>query len=257
LKTVVLAVMTVAAGLAPAVDTVHQLGAAADVSAAPAFYAGLVHELAAEQAAHPAALGQRVEIVDPRTHWASVFVAGRVPLARGWDRQADAAFNPIFYQPGALNAGSYLRWLNSLAVGWVALPHAPLDYAAVAEGKLVASGVPGLQQMWASQQWTLYRVTSPAPLASGGRVADVDPGGVTLDVPRAGAILLRIRWAPSLVVENGDSGTLTHSCLVATADGMTTVRLPAGRWRIALDLLHNATHQRDDDCGVRHPTKAP
>jgi hypothetical protein len=257
MKAAVLAVMTVAAGLAPAVDTLHQLGAAADASASAAFYAPLIEQLATQQATHPGALGQRVEIVDPRTHWSSVFVAGKVPLARGWDRQADAAFNPIFYQPGALNAASYLRWLDSLAVGWVALPHAPLDYAAVAEGKLVTAGVPGLQRTWEDQQWTLYRLTRPAPLASGGRLTDLDPAGVTIDVPQAGVILLRIRWTPSLIVENGDSGRLAPACPIATADGMTTVTLPAGRWRIAPDLLHDATHRLDHDCGDRRPTEVP
>jgi hypothetical protein len=251
LKAALLAGTTVAAGLAPAVDTVHQLGAAADASATPAFYAALIDQLATQQAAHPGALGQRVEIVDPRTHWSSVFVAGKVPLARGWDRQADAAFNPIFYQPGALNAGSYLAWLNSLAVGWVALPHAPLDYAAVAEGKLVAAGVPGLERTWQDQKWTLYRLTRPTPLASGGRVTDLDPGGVSIDVPQAGAVLLRIRWMPSLIVKNGDSGTLAPTCPVATADGMTTVTLPAGRWQVTSDLVQDTSHRLDLDCGNR------
>jgi hypothetical protein len=244
-----LAVVTLGAGLAPAVDTVHQLGAATDASTSAAFYAPLVAELTALQVAHPGALGQRVEIVDPRTHWASVFVAGKVPLARGWDRQADAAFNPIFYEPGALNAGSYLRWLDSLAVGWVALPHAPLDYAGVAEGKLVAAGVPGLQRIWEDEQWTLYRRTAPTPLASGGRVIDLDPASVTIDVWQAGAVLLRMRWTPSLIVENGLTGSPAPACPVATADGMTMVSLPAGRWRIDLNLLHGVTQGLRPECG--------
>jgi hypothetical protein len=249
-KAAVLAVLTVAAGFAPAVDTVNQLGTAADASANPAFYAPLVRQLAAEQAGNPAALGQRVEIVDPRTHWSSVFVAGKIPLARGWDRQADAAFNPIFYQPGALTARSYLRWLDSLAVGWVAVPHAPLDYAAAAEGALLAAGVPGLQRTWEDEQWTLYRVISPEPLASGGRLTSVDPAGVTIDMPRAGAVLLRIRWTPSLIVEDRHSGAISRACPLPTADGMTAVVLPAGDWHITPNLLRDATHHLDDDCGV-------
>jgi hypothetical protein len=255
LKTAVLAALTVAAGLVPMVDTVHQLSAAADLSATPAFYTPLLHELAAQQAAHPDALGQRVEIIDPRTHWSSVFVAGKVALARGWDRQADAAFNPLFYQSGALTAASYLRWLDSLAVGWVALPHTPLDYAAVAEGALVARGVPGLQRTWGDQNWTLYRLTSPMPLVSGARVTDLDPAGVTIDVPHAGRVLLRIRWSPALLVEVAGSDTPASICPVATADGMTTLSLPAGRWRIAPNLLHDAAQTLDHGCELRRPTK--
>ena len=249
LKTTVLAVMTATAALVPLVDTIHQLGAAADPSASPAFYAPLLHELASQQATYPEALGQRVEIVDPRTHWSSVYIAGKVPLARGWDRQADVAFDPIFYQPGALTAANYLRWLDSLAVGWVALPHAPLDYAAVAEGALVAAGVPGLRRTWGDQDWTLYRLTHPTPLASGGRVTDLDPAGVTVDVPVAGTVLVRIRWTPALVVENRASDTFAPTCPAATAGGMTAVNLPAGRWRIVPDLLYDATHSLDRGCG--------
>jgi hypothetical protein len=99
-----------------------------------------------------------------------------------------------------------------------------------------------------TKDWTLYRLTYPTPLASGGRVTDLEAAGVTIDVPRAGAILLRIRWTPALVVESGDSDTATLICPVATADGMTTVALPAGRRRIAPDLLHDATQRLDHRC---------
>jgi hypothetical protein len=141
-------------------------------------------------------------------------------------------------------------------VGWVAVPHAPLDYAAVAEGALVAAGVPGLQRTWGDQDWTLYRLSRPTPLASGGRVTDLDPAGVTVDVPEAGAIILRIRWTPALIVESGDSDTATPICPVPTADGMTAATLPAGRWRIAPELLHDATRTLDPECSIGRPTKA-
>lgn len=248
-KVAVLVMATALAALGPALDVVNQLGASDDESATAAFYAPLVKELRAQQKADRSSLGQRVEVVDPRTHWSSVYVAGRVPLARGWNRQADAALNPIFYEPGALDAQSYTRWLHSLAVGWVALPHTALDYAAVAEGKLVASGLPALQKVWTGEDWTLYRVRDPSPLVAGARVITVAAAGVTVDVPSATPVLIRLRWTPSLTVTSALSGTPLHVCLRPTLDGMTEVPLPAGRWRIAPNLLQDAARQLGDGCG--------
>jgi hypothetical protein len=56
---------------------------------------------------------------------------------------------------------------------------------------------------------------------------------------------------PSLIVKNGDSGTLAPTCPVATADGMTTVTLPAGRWQVTSDLVQDTSHRLDLDCGNR------
>jgi hypothetical protein len=247
-KAAVIAFAAFVAGFVPAVDVANQLGAAGDASATAGFYAPLVTQLTAQRAADPQSLGQRVEVVDPRTHWSSVYVAGKMPLARGWNRQADAALNPIFYQPGALTARSYVGWLHTLAVGWVALPRAELDYAAVAEGKLLIGGVPGLHKTWESSDWTLYRVTEPSPLATGARVVDVGPADVTLQVPVAAAVTLRVRWTPSLAVENAGSGTVMPFCPVATAEGMTEVSLPAGRWRIAPNLERDAVRRLGEGC---------
>jgi hypothetical protein len=175
-------------------------------------------------------------------------VAGKVPLARGWNRQADAALDRLFYQPGALTAASYVRWLHSLAVGWVALPRTELDYAAVAEGELLVSGVPGLHKTWEDDDWALYRVTDPSPLASGAAVVDVGPTEVTIEVPAATAVVLRIRWTPVLAVEDPASGAPLEVCPVATSDGMTEIPLPAGVWRIGPDLLRTTVRRLGGGC---------
>ena len=113
------------------------LRSSSGASAQAAYYQPLQAELESElRAAGPAAVGQRVEVVDTANHWGSAYLS-TLSLARGWDRQADHAYNPIFYDDGALTAASYRHWLDSLAVGWVALPAAPLDYASVAEGRLI------------------------------------------------------------------------------------------------------------------------
>jgi hypothetical protein len=247
----VLAAAAVGTAVAPGVDVVNQVRAAGDLSSSPGFYEPLVQRLLVERAADPGSAGQRVEVVDPRTHWSSVYVADRVPLARGWNRQADAALDPLFYEPGALDAGSYTAWLHSLAVGWVAVPDAPLDYASVAEGELVAAGVPALRRTWAGDGWTLYRVRDATPLVEGARLVSVDRAGLTVDVPTAGPVLARVRWMPSLVVSRTDDGRVLAACPVPSSDGMITVRLPAGRWRIAPDVDRGVRRQLTGACPGR------
>ncbi len=47
----------------------------------------------------PAAGGPigRVEIPSTYRHWEAAYAAPKVLLARGWERQLDIAYNPIFY----------------------------------------------------------------------------------------------------------------------------------------------------------------
>ena len=115
----------------------------------------------------------------PPGHWGSAYLP-TLSLARGWDRQADYAYNPIFYDAEALTAASYRAWLASLAVGWVALPTATLDYASVDEGQLIRGGLSYLRLTWSSPQWHLYRVVDSAPLVQGAQVVSVDSSGVVL-----------------------------------------------------------------------------
>lgn len=162
----VLALLALGASVWPAVDVTLQLSYAGDPSAHAAFYQPLLGELGAQLAAHPGLVGERVEVVDPRSHGSDRYVAAVYPLARGWDRQADQANNPLFYQRGALNAATYRGWLDSLAVGWVAVPAGALDYAS-GEARLVRAGLPYLRRVWSSPQWQLYAVQQPAAACPG------------------------------------------------------------------------------------------
>src|SRR4051812_12858804 len=95
-----LAAVAAALGLTigPGLDLAHQIQAGRDASAHRAFYRPLVQQLVVRRnLAGPNAAGQRVEVVDPRTHGDASYVAPVVSLARGWYRQADVANNPIFY----------------------------------------------------------------------------------------------------------------------------------------------------------------
>jgi hypothetical protein len=244
---VVVATAVAATALAPALDLTNQLRAAADRSASAAFYLPLVRQLRAERSA-AGSVGQRVEVVDPRTHWSSVYVARQLALARGWNRQVDAAVNPLFYVPGALDARSYTAWLHSLAVGWVAVPDTPLDYAATAEARLVDAGVPALRRTWAGDGWTLYQVRDATSLVQGARLEAVRTAEVIVDVTTAGPVLLRIRWSPTLGIASADGGTAVRACPGVTADGMVRVELPVGRWHIGPDVGGYVRRLLDDDC---------
>jgi hypothetical protein len=109
----------------------------------------------------------RVEVVPTRSHWEAVYVASAMPLARGWERQVDTKDNPLFYQaPARLNPVTYRGWLVDNEVRFVALTDAPLDFAGVAEARMVAAGVPGLQPVWRSPDWRLYRVAGSSGIVA-------------------------------------------------------------------------------------------
>ena len=74
----------------PTVDTIAFAGA--DPSTHRAYYQPLLRYLAV----HPPGFG-RVEIPATYRHWESAFVAPRIALARGWERQLDIAYSHSFY----------------------------------------------------------------------------------------------------------------------------------------------------------------
>ncbi|MCW2546963.1 MAG: hypothetical protein JWN96_1423, partial [Mycobacterium sp.] len=177
-----------------------ELRHSADPSASRSFYAPLISELQKRWDGT-----RRVEVVDPRTHWSSDYVAEKFPLARGWERQVDDARNPIFYGRAPLNAASYQGFLNDYAVGWVAVPDAKLDFAATAEARLIRTGLSYLTPVWHGGAWTLYAVSNPAPLVSGSlRAASVGPSSVGLTAPAAGAAgVVQLHWSRWLSTNNG------------------------------------------------------
>jgi hypothetical protein len=178
----------------------QELRRSRDASASRSFYTPLITELEKRWDGT-----RRVEVVDPRTHWSSAYVAEQIPIARGWERQVDDARNPIFYGRARLDAASYRHFLDEYAVGWVALPDAPLDFAASAEGRLVRKGLDYLTPIWHGGAWTLYAVSHPAPLVSGTlQAVSVTDTAVHLKAPRAGASgVLQLHWSRWLSVSNG------------------------------------------------------
>ena len=126
-------------------------------------------------------------MVEPQTKGAARYVGESMPVARGWERQADIVDNPIFYEDGALTAASYRQWLDPLAVSYVAVPATKLDFASVDEAKLIATGLPYLHQVWSNADWKLYRVSDSQPLVRNAQVISVSGNQVRLQVPRGRA----------------------------------------------------------------------
>ncbi|MEU6811818.1 MFS transporter [Streptomyces sp. NPDC046831] len=150
----------------------------------------------------------RVEVVPARSHREASALAPYVNLARGWNRQADMERNPLFYDD-TLNSANYHEWLRRWAVHYVVLPKdVPDGDGGERERELVQRGMPYLEQVWGDANWQLFRVIDPTPLAEPDAVVDrAEQGEMTLEVRRAGRILIRIPYSPwlSLVDEQGRS----------------------------------------------------
>ncbi|MFJ1590873.1 MFS transporter [Kitasatospora albolonga] len=148
----------------------------------------------------------RVEVVPASSHREASALA-TYNLARGWNRQADMERNPLFYDD-TLDAVNYRQWLDRWAVHYVVLPTGRPDMGAKREAELVAEGLPYLREIWTDENWKLYRVLEPTPLAD--PPATVEKAGaneLTIRVESAGRVLIRIpysRWL-GLVDEQGKS----------------------------------------------------
>jgi hypothetical protein len=231
----------------PVTDLTVQLAQAASPQASRSYYASLVDELQRRSAtAGPAAMGQRVEIVDPASHWSAAYVAPTVPIARGWDRQADRAANPFFYD-GTLSATNYRVFLSELAVRWVALPtEGSLDYAAKAEADLIRTGLPYLRPVWADESWQLFQVQQTRPLLAGATLLEIDASDITFQATQAGPVQLQIRWSPLLTLTQSGSGEAV-GCVIERGD-WTTILVPEPGTYTLVSRLARPGADRDPIC---------
>lgn len=192
----------------------------------PANLAAGVPSLVDELYAHHADLG-RVEAVPTRSHWEQTALAAYFPLARGWNRQADEARNPLFYRSAPLTSNDYRAWLDQWAVRYVVIGNAPPDLGAAAETNLVRSGLPYLTTVWSGHGWRLYAVRHPKPLISApAHVVTFNAAKLVVDAPRPGHYLVRVTASPwlSLIDANGKplqghpttGGTELPACLDVT-----------------------------------------
>jgi hypothetical protein len=207
----------------PAVDGIAF--AHTDPSTRASYYAPLVSYLGAQSAT----IG-RVEIPSTYRHWEAAYVAPHVALARGWERQLDIAYNPIFYSE-PLTADSYHSWLHANGVKFVALPDARLDDSSLAERSLITSGLPYLQQVWHDAHWRVWRVDDFTGLVDGpATLQAMSPDRVTLDVTGSDAVVVRVHATRHWAVHPG-------GCADSTADGWTVLRnLPIGKVTLTQSL---------------------
>ncbi len=184
----------------------------------------------------------RVEIPFTKFHWEAYDVAPRFPLARGWERQLDIKYNHLFYG-GALNAASYRAWLHKMAVRYVAVSDARLDYSALRETALIERGLPYLHLVLRTPHWRVYAVSDPTPIVQGpATLTALGPDSVTVAAKRAGTVLVRVRFTPYWALASG-------SGCVAPAGDFTELRLRApGTVRLVTDFSLGRIRARSARC---------
>ncbi len=158
----------------------------------------------------------RVEVPSTYRHWESAYLSPQVPLARGWERQLDIGYNPIFYG-GTLDAATYETWLGVNGVEYVALPDARLDSSSTREKSLILHGLAYLEPVWHNAHWRVWKFSGYHGLVEGSAdVVSVQPDGFTLDVRAAGELTVRIHMSPRWYVDH-------NGCIAKSGDGWTHV----------------------------------
>lgn len=202
----------------------------------------LLHQLAIRNAN----LG-RVEVVPSRSHRESSALAPYVNLARGWNRQADLERNPLFYDTQhPLTADAYRTWLDRWAVRYVVLPPGEADGAARAEAALVGGALPYLQLVWSNQDWRLYRVEDPTPLAEApATITSFTATEIVVTVPRPATVVLRVPASPWLSIvdlrghavpapqsaQEGEAPVNVYGCLSVQQE-LTVAGQPDDSWTV-------------------------
>jgi hypothetical protein len=210
----------------PVVRDLEEVNAQPSVSAG--YYAPLIDFLRGQ----PHRDSQRVEVLPEEHHWESAYVPNGIYIARGWERQLDRKLNPLFYQSAPLTGTEYRSWLDDLGVGYVAVPRAPLDYAALGEKRLIKRGPPSyLEKVFHSKNWTVYAVRNPSPLAIGGEMVKLTPQGFVVDATQPGTVLVRVHWTPYWSIEHGSG------CVEQAPGGYTMIDVTTpGRFRVGIDF---------------------
>ena len=151
----------------------------------------------------------RVTIPQMRSQGESYYVAKEHPSGRGWLRQLDVERNELFYDDGPLDPDRYRRWLAENAVGWVAVPDAPIGYGGEDEVELITERRPRfLREAHRSDHWRIYEFTDAHPLVvpEGGAAivaTALRTDEVALEVRRPGSAIVRVRFSPYWRVDGG------------------------------------------------------
>jgi hypothetical protein len=152
--------------------------------------------------AHPQPVG-RLEVPFTLTHWDASYLGRHFALARGWERQLDTRYDPLFYA-ARLTAAKYRAWLEQVGVRWVALPDTRLDPSSRAEATLIRRGLPYLVTVFTSRHWRVFRFTAARPLAQGpARLVALGEQDFTLSVDRPGRIRVLVHFTPYWQIVSG------------------------------------------------------
>ena len=204
-------------------------GAIADSStpsSQPEYYTGLLQFLQS----HDEPLG-RVEIPLTRGHWETTYVASKVPLARGWERQIDVGYNKQLYDP-KLTPSQYRDWLLNNRVRFVALPDAALEPASERQAKIIEGRHRWLVPAWHDTHWRVWRVMGAPPLVTGpATLVALEGSSFTLNFRTAGTADVRLRHTRFWQV--GDQ----LACVTRSAEDWTRVTaLAPGRVSVSARL---------------------
>jgi hypothetical protein len=190
---------------------------AGDQSTRTSYYAPVERFIAALASAHGPV---RVEVPLTRSHWETALLAPSVSLARGWEKQLDERYDAPLLARG-LTASAYERWLREQAVGYVALPDAPLDRSSAQEGRLIRTGLPYLREVLDGPHWRIFAVTGATPLLSGpGRLTELGHDSFTLHADAQGRLLVRVHYTRYLTLVQG------AGCVRPAPGGWTFISTP-------------------------------
>jgi len=183
----------------------------------------------------------RVEIPFTASHWEAYEVAPHFALARGWERQLDIEDDPLFYN-GTLNAATYHAWLRSVAVRFVAVANASLDYSARAEVALIDRGLPYLRLVWRSPYWRVYAVSDPAPIVSGAVLRALGADSLTIDARKPGGVYVRVHFTPYWALSGG------QGCVAPAGDFTRLTLRRAGVVRLVIRFAFDRVQARSPRC---------
>lgn len=187
----------------------------------------------------------RVEVVPLATHAEAEWVGLSVPIARGWNRQLDRKYNPLFYgRP--LTPDQYLDWLQSLGVRYVAIAaDAHLDQGGTLERDLLADPPSYLTEIYDDGVWKVFEVVDAHTelIASGeGELTELLTDSFRLHLDGDGPVVVRVRWSPWFRVTEGDA------CVRPNPLGWTVVDGPEGDVRVRASLSAMAVLDHNGDC---------
>ena len=141
----------------------------------------------------------RVEIPFTENHWEAAHVAPHVAAGPRLGAPARPPLRRALLRGASSTPRRYRAWLDEHAVRYVALPDAPLDYAARAEARLIAAR-PALpaRRSGATRTGASTRSATPAPLAEGaaGTASRSPPTASRWTRAARGDALVRVRHTP-------------------------------------------------------------